>query len=297
MLRKLRRYLRDPYFALGCDMIHRCPKLMTDRFFIETEWRLTMDYPLNLDNPQTFCEKLQWLKLHEHNPLYHKLVDKYEVKQWVAERIGEECVPQTYALYQSIDEIDIDSLPDSFVLKCTHNSGSFAVCNDKGRFDKDKAIEVLREGLSGKDYFYSKREWAYKGVKPRIIAEELLEDDTFEDLVNYKFWCFNGEPKIMYITVKTDDIWENFYDMDFNALELSHGFRKYEGKIDKPIAFEKMKEIARSLSHGIPHVRVDLYQIKGKPMFSELTFYDWAGFRMFPKMEWDYMLGSWIKLK
>lgn len=269
---------------------------ISDRYSIEQIWKRNMDYPLDLRNPQTFNEKLQWLKLHDHNQLYHTLVDKYEVKKWVSERIGDEYVPQTFAVYNSPKEIDFASLPNKFVLKCTHNSGGFVICRDKNSLNIQDTLNILSQGMTCKDYYKGSREWAYKGVKPRIIAEELLEDNTFPELVNYKFWCFNGEPRIMYITVKTDDIWENFYDMDFQPVDINHGFRKYEGLIDKPATFEQMKEIARKLSQGIPHVRVDLYQIKGKPKFSELTFYDWAGFRPFSTYEWDLKLGSWLQL-
>lgn len=269
---------------------------LSDRYAIEYRWKQCMSYPLNLDNPQTFTEKLNWLKLHDRNPLYHKLVDKYEVKQWVAERIGGEYVVKNYALYNSVDEIDFDKLPNNFVLKCTHNSGGMIICRDKSTLDIVKTKEMLLNRLNVRDYSNMNKEWVYKDVRPRIIAEELLEDNSFDELVNYKFWCFNGEPYIMYITVKTDDIWENFYDMDFQLLDISHGFRKYEGRIDKPVAFEQMKEIARKLSLGIPHVRVDLYQIKGQVKFSELTFYDWGGFRAIQPIEWDYRVGSWLDL-
>lgn len=269
---------------------------LSDRYAIEQQWKRSMDYPLDLKNPKTFCEKLQWLKLHDRNPLYYKLVDKYEVKSWVANLIGSEYVTKTYAVYDSLLDIDFDALPETFVLKCTHNSGSFVICRNKDKLNREKAIETIRKGLSVKNYYIQNREWAYKGVKPRIIAEELLEDHTFDDLVNYKFWCFNGEPRVMYITVKTDDIWENFYDMDFNPMCISHGFKKYEGIIRKPETFEQMKEVARKLSTGIPHVRVDLYQIQGQIKFSELTFYDWGGFLPIRPIEWDYKIGSWIEL-
>lgn len=269
---------------------------VSDRYAIEQQWKKCMDYPLDLHNPKTFCEKLQWLKLHDRNPLYHKLVDKYAVKQWVTERIGTEYVTQTYALYNSLFEIDFDDLPHAFVLKCTHNSGSFVICPEKDKLDQERALVILRQGLADKNYYTKSREWAYKGVKPRVIAEELLEDHTFEDLVNYKFWCFDGIPRIMYITVKTDDIWENFYDMDFNPLDISHGFRKYEGEIKKPETFEQMKGIACKLSTGIPHVRVDLYQIQGHVKFSELTFYDWGGFKPIQPLAWDRKIGAWLNI-
>ena len=284
-------YLTHPSVAIPALL-----SKVSDRYAIEQQWKRCMDYPLNLSDPRTFNEKLQWLKLYDHNSLYHMLVDKYEVKQWVADKIGAEHVVKTYALYSSVEEIDFDRLPTSFVLKCTHNSGGFVLCKDKTKLDKDEAISILSNGMACKDYYKGSREWAYKGVKPRIIAEELLEDNTFPELVNYKFWCFNGEPRVMYITVKTEDIWENFYDMDFKPLDIDHGFRKYEGKIEKPVAFEQMKEIARKLSQGIPHVRVDLYQIKGQPKFSELTFYDWAGFRPFSSYEWDLKIGELLQL-
>lgn len=268
----------------------------SDRYAIEQQWKRYMDYPLNIDCPQTFYEKLNWLKLYNRNPLYHTLVDKYEVKQWVANKIGEKYVVKNYALYNCVDEIDLDRLPDKFVIKCTHNSGGMIICNDKNNLDLVHVKKLLSQGIAVKDFYSINREWAYKGVKPRIIVEELLEDETFEELVNYKFWCFNGEPRIMYITVKTDDIWENFYDMDFQPIDITHGFRKYEGVIKRPIAFEKMKEIARKLSMGIPHVRVDLYQIQGQVKFSELTFYDWGGFRQLKPYEWDLQIGSWLDL-
>lgn len=270
---------------------------VSDRYAIEQLWKQRMDYPLDLRDPTTFCEKLQWLKLYNRNPIYHKLVDKYEVKTWVTDRIGAEYVAKTYALYNSLSEIDFNSLPEAFVLKCTHNSGSFVICPDKNKLNKEKALETIKKGLSQKNYYIQSREWVYKGVKPRIIAEELLEDNTFVDLVNYKFWCFNGEPRLMYITVKTDDIWENFYDMDFRPIDITHGFRKYEGEIKKPETFEQMKVIARKLSAGIPHVRVDLYQIQGQVKFSELTFYDWGGFKPISPMEWNYKIGSWLDLE
>lgn len=284
------------YYLLHPGVAYRTLKgMINPRYAIEQQWKKNMDYPLNLDNPKTFNEKLNWLKLHDHNPYYHQLVDKYRVKQIVAKKIGEEYVVKTYKVYNRVEDIDITKLPNKFVLKCTHNSGFPIICTDKKLLDICRSKECLKRDLAVDYYQYSK-EWVYKGGKPRIIAEELLEDDTFENLVNYKFWCFNGEPHVMYITVKTDDIWENFYDMDFKPLPLSHGFRQYDKVIKKPECFEEMKTIARKLSEGIPHVRVDLYQIKGKVYFSEYTFYDWGGLKPIKPFEWDLQLGNWLTL-
>ena len=177
-------YLTHPSVAVPAFLTK-----VSDRYAIEQLWKNDMDYPLNLRKPQTFCEKLNWLKLHDRNSFYHKLVDKHEVKEWVAEKIGAEFVVKTYALYNSVDEIDFNTLPNSFVLKCTHNSGGTVICQDKQQLDLNSAIQKLSRCVAVRDYYKGYREWAYKGVKPRIIAEELLEDDTFEDLVNYKF-CF-----------------------------------------------------------------------------------------------------------
>ena len=290
-MNKFLYYLMHPCVAVSA-LLYKC----SDRYAIKYMWKRRMNYPLDLTKPRSFNEKLQWLKLNDRKPIYHKLVDKYEVKKFVSEKIGEEYVVKTYAVYDSVEDIDFNALPDSFVLKCTHNSGSFVVCPNKNALDIEEALKILKQGMNCKDYYKCSREWVYKGVKPRIIAEEYLEDSTFEDLVNYKFWCFNGKPQIMYITVKTDDIWENFYDMEFNQLEISHGFKQYKGIISKPLQFERMKELAEVLSDNFYHIRIDFYQISGKIKFSEYTFYDWAGFRPFDNIEWDYKIGDLFNL-
>ena len=163
------------YLTHPCVTLSALLSKYSDRYAIEQQWKSCMDYPLDLDNPKSFCEKINWLKLHDHNPLYHKLVDKYEVKEWVAQKIGMEHVVKTYALYNSTDEIDFDALPNRFVLKCTHNSGGLVVCKDKSKLDKKQALKLLSQSMAIKDYYLNFREWAYKGVKPRIIAEEYIE--------------------------------------------------------------------------------------------------------------------------
>ena len=192
MKRSLLYYLTHPSVGFPALM-----SKISDRYAIEQQWRRCMDYPLDLKNPQTFCEKLQWLKLHDHNPLYHKLVDKYEVKTWIADKIGSEHVIKTYALYNSVDEVEFDKLPSSFVLKCTHNSGGLVICPSKLELDVQKARENISHGMAVRDYYFNNREWAYKGVKPRIIAEEYIDSLGKPESREYKITCLNGKVKMI----------------------------------------------------------------------------------------------------
>jgi hypothetical protein len=331
MFNKLNRYIKDPYWSLGSDLIKSHPNWMSDKFYICTLWRMVMGYKLNLKNPQTFNEKLQWLKLYDHNPLYTTLVDKLRVKDWVAEKIGAQYVIPTLAVYNSVDEIDLDKLPEQFVLKCNHDSGSVFLCKDKSTFNLIDAKKKLEDALK-RNFYYEAREWPYKNVKPCIFAEAYMEDiktndlpdyvDNSEgysqvyiknnqvihiheltpptkkakDLITYKFLCFGGEPKILYVTVKNDSIWENYYDMNFNILSINRKYPKNVSPIVKPRTFEKMKEIARILSFGFSHIRIDLYEINEKVFFSEYTFYDWGGFIDFENVECNKKLGDLIKI-
>ena len=297
MFNKIKRYARDPYYALGYDMIKECPNLMSDRFYISILWKMVMGYELDWKHLKTFNEKLQWLKLYDHNPLYTTLVDKYRVKRWVADKIGEQYVIPTLAVYKSVDEIDLDKLPNLFVLKCNHDSGSVVVCRDKASFDLEGAKQKLGEGLKH-NFYWDAREWSYKNVKRCVFAEQYMEDKTTDskDLLTYKFLCFEGVPYLMYVTVKGDSIWENYYDMDYCPLDIRRDFPTNPKINQKPLCFAQMKEMAAALSRGIKHVRIDLYEVDGKVFFSEFTFYDWGGLMKFKPDEWDLKLGEKIHL-
>ena len=258
-------------------------------FFHLKEWP-------NLDNPQTFNEKLNWLKLHDHRPLYTKLADKCEVKQYVSEKVGSEKVVPLIGVWNHFDEIDFDQLPDQFVLKCTHDSGSCIVCKNKERFNRKEARIKLQKALRN-NFYWNKREWVYKDIRPRIIAEQYIDDGRQGELQDYKFWCFNGEPKIVYITNKGSLIYENFYDMDFAPLDIDHGFPRSCPEYKKPLHFEEMKTLAKTLSSGIPFVRVDFFLIDNHIFFGEFTFYDWAGMQPFSEREMDEWLGCMLQLK
>ncbi len=274
-------------------------KLLTDRLVITCQFRNVFGRKLDLKNPSTYNEKLQWAKLYDRNPQYRKLVDKFEVKEIVAKKIGKQHIIPTYGVWDSPDAIDFESLPDSFVLKSTHDSHSTIICTSKKQFDKEKAKHEL--GLSLKrDYFYGGREWPYKRLQPRIIAEKYMVDNTFHELRDYKFFCFNGEPKAMYIATDRYNPEKptafDFFDMQFTHLPIIQGHPNADTVPEKPANFEKMKEMARILSKGMMHVRVDFYDINGEVYFGELTFYHFSGFVPFQPESWDYTFGEWMEL-
>jgi hypothetical protein len=221
------------------------------------------------------------------------------VKKYISAKIGNEYVIPTLGIWDKFDDIDFDKLPDQFVLKCTHDSGGIVICTDKSNFNVNSAKRKIEKSLKF-NFFYIAREWAYKSVKPRIIAEMYMMDESGLELKDYKFFCFNGEVKALFIATdrntKNEETKFDFYDINFNHLPIRHGHPNAIKPIDKPFGFEKMIEIASILSKNIPHVRVDLYNINGKIYFGEFTFFHHAGFVAFEPDEWDYIFGNWIQL-
>lgn len=273
-------------------------KHFPDYLFLKTIFPLKVGYKLNLNNPQTYNEKIQWLKLYDRNPKYTTMVDKAEAKKYVAGIIGEEYIIPTIAVYNSVEEIDFDKLPNQFVLKVTHDSGGVVICKDKSILNIPSTLALLNKSLKI-NYYWKNREWPYKNVKPRIIAEEYKSDE--EGCLNdYKFFCFDGEPVYMFIATdrfaKGEETKFDFFDMDFNHLPFVNGHPNANTPIQKPQCFEEMKTIAAELSKGIPHVRVDLYEVDGHVYFGELTFSHWSGMVPFVPEEWDYTFGKYIKL-
>ena len=251
----------------------------------------------NLKNPQTYNEKLNWLKLHDHNPIYPEIVDKYTAKGYVEKIIGGGyCIP-TLGVWDSFDDIDFDSLPGSFVLKCTHDSEGVVLVKDKSQMDKAAAREKITAALS-QNFYYIGREWPYKNIKPRIIAEPFLVDDETGELRDYKFFCFDGEPKALFIASDRaiDDVKFDYFDLNFNHLEIKQKYPNALVSIKKPKTFEEMIDLSRKLSKGFAHVRVDLYEVNGKVYFGEMTFYHFSGFMPFQPGKWDKTFGDWLKL-
>ena len=268
---------------------------MPDRLYLELSYWKAFGRPLNLKSPERYTEKLQWQKLYDRNPLYHTLADKAEVKTYVASRIGGEHVVPTLGVWDSVGEIDWDSLPDSFVLKCTHDSGSTLICRDKASFDRAAACRKLESAM--RVNFYGRmREWVYKGLKPRIIAESFLEGDVRD----YKFFCFDGEPRIMFVATDRFSADEetkfDFFDMDWNHLDIRNGHPNAAVPPERPAGFGEMKRLAAELSKDIPQVRVDFYETGGRVLFGEYTFYHWGGFMPFDPDSADFMIGEMFKL-
>lgn len=273
-------------------------KIVPDSVYIRLQYYYHFHHLPNLKNPQSYNEKLQWLKLHDRRPEYTTMVDKYLAKEYVANIIGEEYIIPTIGVWNNIDEIDWDSLPNQFVLKWNHDSGSIVICKDKSKLDKGTAIKILRRNEHSSGYWYG-REWPYKNVKPCIIAEQYMEDEDGE-LKDFKFFSFDGEVKAMFVATdrfnKEEDTKFDFYDTEFNHMPFTNGHPNATRKIKKPQNFELMMQLASKLSKGYPHIRVDFYEVHGKVYFGELTLYHWSGFVPFNPPLYDKMFGDWIKL-
>lgn len=282
------------------DSVYECLKLVDDEIFVRALFQSSLGYELNLANPKTMCEKIQWLKLYNRNPEYIRMVDKYEVKKYIKEKIGEEYIIPLYGVWDSFEEIEFDKLPNQFVLKCTHDSGTFVVVKDKSSLDMENAKVILEKGLR-KNYFYENREWPYKNVQPRIIAEKYIDSLGKPESIEYKISCFDG--KVGFLTIcggiahaeyekRTND----HYDVNFNHMPWWTNYKNAKIPPEKPKQWDKLIELSEILSKDIPYVRVDFYVIDGEIFFGEFTFFTWSGIMKFNPPEWDNILGNYIKL-
>ncbi len=281
------------------NMVYHTPRLFSDRTYLELYFELHMGYRPDLDNPVTFNEKIQWLKLHDRRAEYASMTDKCEAKKFAARVIGQEHIIPTLAVYDSADDIDWNSLPRQFVLKCTHDSGGLVLCRDKTSLDIRQARRKLSAALKN-DFWYRQREWAYRNVRPRIISEPLMGGS--EGLADYKFFCFGGKPEFMYISEGMDDHGTarmSFTDMQGRKLPFSRSdYASYDGEIPIPGNLSTMTEMAGELARAVNNsfIRVDLYNVDGHIYFSELTFYPNGGLLPFRPAEWDRKLGDLIVL-
>lgn len=272
-------------------------KHLPDKTALKIQYKNTFLTDLDLENPKTFNEKLQWLKLYNRKPEYSKMVDKYEAKKYVASIIGEEYIIPTYGVWTSFDEINFDELPNQFVLKCTHGSGDVVVVKDKSEFDINSAREKIEKSLKT-NYYKISREWPYKNVQPRVIAEKYMEDNS-GGLIDYKIFCFNGEAKFMLIATDrftSEELKFDYFDRDFNWLDFEWTHKRSDIKPERPLNFEKMFQLAEKLSEGLPHVRVDFYESNREIYFGELTFFHASGLEKFNPQEWDEKIGAMLKL-
>ena len=292
MYKKIKRKI---FTALKCRHFF---DFLPDKIYLKLMYHVLMDRKLDLKNPQTFNEKLQWLKLYNRKPLYTTMVDKYEVKSYVSSIIGSEYIIKTLGIYENFDDIDFSKLPDRFVIKCTHDSGGVVICKDKSKFDISKARKKINECLKSNFYFMG-REWPYKNVKPRIIIEEFLDNHDNHDLNDYKFMCFNGKFKCSFVCTERrsdDGLKVTFFDKNWNVMPFERHYPKSKKKIEKPKNYNKMIELSEKLAKNIPFVRIDFYEVEGKIYFGEITFFPGNGTEEFTPEKYDYLLGSWIKL-
>lgn len=296
MLKKIYRNIINPR-GLAIKLVARLsPFIKSDRLYLSLRYRLFMGRPLNLKNPQSFNEKLNWMKIYYHVPIFTKLVDKFEAKKIVANLIGEEYIIPTLGVWNNVDDIDFEKLPESFVLKCTHDSGGLIVCKNKSKLDISETKKKLSKALKN-NYYLISREWGYKNVPARIIAEQYMEDSKTHALNDYKFFCFNGDVRLLFVaTDRSSEVKFDFFDSEFKHLDIHNAHPWSRDKIEKPSTFEKMKEVAAKLSAGYPFMRIDLYEVDGKVYFGEYTLYHYGGTIPFEPESIDYHMGSWITL-
>ncbi|HFJ9299289.1 TPA: ATP-grasp fold amidoligase family protein [Bacillus paranthracis] len=265
-----------------------------DSWMLKLQYRMKMGRNLNLKRPQRWTEKLQWYKIHYRTPLMTKCADKYEVREYIKSKGLEDILNKLYGVYDSVDQINLDSLPQKFVMKTTNGSGTNILCKDKSKLSLEKFKKSLQDWMNRDNYSVG-REWSYKDIVPKIIIEEYLEDDTnpFEGINDYKFICFNG--KVEYIILDVDrniDHKRNIYDANWKFVDVSTDYPNFGDNVARPDGLEEMLKVANLLSEGFPFVRVDLYWVNGKVYFGELTFYPWTGYVQFNPDKFDFELGE-----
>lgn len=291
--------MKNKKYDFWAHALNRLVYVLPDKWYLFFRFKNRVGYWPHLNHPRTFNEKLQWLKLNDRHAEYTHMVDKIDAKKYVASIIGDKYIIPTLGVWNSVDEIEWDKLPNQFVIKVSSDSGGIVVCKDKQKLDIEKAKEKLTNGW-GKNYYVHNKEYPYRDLTPRIIAEEYKEDESGYELRDYKIFCFNGEPKILFVASDRQKAGEDtkfdFFDLNWNHLPFTNGHPNSKEHIAKPKNFEEMLEIAKKLSVGIPQVRIDLYNCNGQIYFGEITFFHWSGMTAFDPVEWDFKLGKMIKL-
>lgn len=281
-------------------IIRKVLKVLPDKLFLQLFFVKNMKTFINFKKPKSFNEKIQWLKIYDRKPLYTKIADKYGVRDYVKDLFGEEYLIPIYGVYNNFSQIDFEKLPEQFVIKCTHDSGSVVVCRDKKHFDIDAAKKKIEAGLRRNSFDYA-REWQYQNIEPKVIIEKYLEQDDGETIIDYKFFCFNGEPKLFYISQGLENHATariSFYGLDGQRMPFWRtDYQQFE-KDKLPFNKDEMIELARKAAKAIdsPFVRVDFYEINKKIYFSEFTLHPCSGVMPIMPREWDYNIGEWISL-
>lgn len=295
---RINKVIANPYKVIPYLASKGLLNKLSDKFYLKLMFRARIGKKLNIKNPETFNEKIQWLKLHDRKEYYSDIVDKLKVRDYISETIGESYLTPLINVYDDVEQIDFDSLPNKFVLKCTHDSGGVVVCDDKRSLNVNKAKRKLKRHLKSK-YFYHGREWPYKNVVPKVICEEYIEHDVSEGLIDYKLMCFNGKVKCSFVCLErnsSDGLKVDFYNLDWNLMPFERQYKNSGSKITKPLNYELMINLAERLAKEFSFMRVDFYEVKGKLYFGEMTFHPGSGFEKFKPYEYDVKLGNWITL-
>ncbi len=273
-------------------------RILPQKSFVKLHYKYQTGKTLNLDDPKDFNEKIQWLKIYYKPPILTQLVDKYDVRSYVSDRVGGNYLNKVYGVYERPEDIDFNVLPERFVLKATHGYDMNLVVKDKWKLDVSKTGELTRRWLARNHYYHAGMEWAYKNIKPRLIAEKFMEEKGKDHINDYKFYCFDGVPRFLQVDLdRGNNHSRSFYDMQWERLPLVvKGNRIAEGEIPKPENFDEMVEVVRKLSADFPLVRVDLYNLDGKIVFGEMTFYPGDGRAQFEPEQYNKILGDYIKL-
>lgn len=294
---KVRKYIHNPCKIVNYLGARGRLKFLPDKLYLKLKYYAAFEKKLDLQNPKTFNEKLQWLKLYDRRPIYTQMVDKYEVRRYVAATVGERYLIPLLGVWDKFEDIDFSRLPDEFVLKCTHDSGGLVICKDRNSLDIEAARKKIKRCLN-RNYFYHGREWPYKNVKPRIIGEKYLVDESGSELKDYKIFNFEGKAKMIQVDYnRFSEHKRNLYTAEWQYIDAAIQYPTHpEIVIDKPRTLATMLELASKLSEGYPHVRTDFYSIKDKVFFGEITFYPESGFGQFTPEAFGRGMGDWINL-
>ncbi|WP_127845093.1 ATP-grasp fold amidoligase family protein [Psychroflexus aestuariivivens] len=272
-------------------------KFLPPEIYMKYYYKYYTGKTLNLENPIEFNEKIQWLKVYYHPPILTQLVDKYEVREYVKEKIGEKYLNELIAVYYKASDVDFDELPSKFVIKGVHGFHFNLIVKDKSKLNRKKAKWLLHKWMRKNQYYRGGLEWAYKNVTPKLVAEKFLEEIGKDVINDYKFFCFNGKPKFVQVDIERGiNDQRAFYDLDWNKLEFRKGDISNVEEVEKPSNFEEMVEITRKLAQKFPFVRVDLYNINGKILFGEMTFYPSDGRTSFYPEKYNKIIGDYITL-
>jgi len=297
-MQKFTYYLKNPR-SLGDSILNKFFLWLPDTIYVRLQYYFKIGRRLHLKNPRSYTEKLQWLKIYNRNPEYTSMVDKVTAKDYARHIIGDEYIIPTLGVWNNFDSIDFSTLPDKFVIKSSNGGGGggVVICKDKASLNIEETKRIIEYSLKSNIYKHY-REWPYKNVTPRIIAEQLLEPKNNGELNDYKFYCFNGVPKVMLISHGrfSGITCFDYYDMDFNLMPFQQGGPNSGIDYPKPTNFELMKRLAKKLSTGLTHARIDFYDNNGNVYFGEITFFDSSGYADFTPEKWNYVFGEWLDI-